>query len=180
MCGLASVGDWARVRDADLADLVDELERHWAQVVIVVGPVLEAPVHHGADRFGASRAAIARADRLVGVCAPSRLGVLRCLDWLAEARRLAPQRPATVVVNGASRSGFSRAELEGQLREHAAAEVIADVVFLPADDRVRRAAWDGSLVGAGPFVRAVEDLATAVAPAAPAARRRRPSLRGRR
>ena len=176
--GLANVGDWNLVRPGDLLTLVDELQKAWDHVVVNAGSRLEdLRGGLGLDRFGVSRAAVGRADRLVGVCSPSPLGVLRFLDWAADARVLAPDVPIWVVINRAPRSGFKRAELEQELRQNMAPELLAGVSFVPDDDRVARAAWDGAPVPRGPFTKAVRDLAHMI-PAVTAGRGRRVARRG--
>ena len=70
------------------------------------------------------------------------------------------------------RSPFKQAELEQAVRTNIAPELLAGLVFLPEDPRVEDAAWQAAPLRRGPFVRAVADLAAALAPA-PARRRRR-------
>ena len=124
---------------------------------------------------GAARAAVAAAEQLVAVCPPTPLGLLRLLDWAAQAHELAPAKPMTVVVNQAPRSRYRRGQLESQLRGNVAPQLLNEIVFVPADDRVCDAVWDGAPVPKGPFSTAIRVLATryAVPPAGGAGPRRR-------
>lgn len=178
--GLANAADWNLIRDGDLITLIDELERAWDHVVINAGPHLEdLGAGMGPDRFGASRATVSRADRLIGVCSASPLGVLRFLDWAAEARALQPDVPIWVVVNRAPKSSYKRAELEQELRQNIGPEILAGLSFVPHDDRVADAVWDGAPVARGPFTKAVGELARIV-PITAAAAGRRAHARARR
>ena len=177
--GLANVSDWGLVRDSDVLTLIDELAREWDHVVVNAGSRLEDLAGGlGVDRYGASRTAVARADRLIAVCSASPLGVLRVLDWAADAHALAPDVPLWVVVNRAPRSSYKRAELEQELRQNTAPEMLAGVSFVPEDERVAQAAWDGAPVRKGPFTRAVRDLVRMIPPVAVAAGRRVAPRRG--
>ncbi|MDQ3640091.1 MAG: hypothetical protein M3450_01160, partial [Actinomycetota bacterium] len=96
--GLANRGDWQLLRGDDVLGLIDELARSWECVVVNLGPHLEDLTRY-VDRFGASRAVVGDADRIVGVCEASPRGVLRFLDWLVEVAELAPDQTVDVAVN---------------------------------------------------------------------------------
>ncbi|HVM02181.1 MAG TPA: hypothetical protein VM263_05870, partial [Acidimicrobiales bacterium] len=113
--GLANREDWALARGGDVAVLLDALRPRWDAVVVNLGPHLE-DLGRWVERFGASRAALGVADAVVGVCEASPRGVLRFLDWLAEASPLVPSRPVHAVVNKVPRSGFRAAEVVERLR----------------------------------------------------------------
>ncbi|MDQ3569789.1 MAG: hypothetical protein M3396_04045 [Actinomycetota bacterium] len=168
--GLANRGDWQLLRGDDVLGLIDELARSWECVVVNLGPHLEDLTRY-VDRFGASRAVVGDADRIVGVCEASPRGVLRFLDWLVEVAELAPDQTVDVAVNRTPRSRFRPAELEEQLREHGGPR-LASVTFLPEDRRVASATWDGVLVPRSRFRDGIEQLAAHVA-GAPAPSRRR-------
>ena len=55
---------------------------------MTTSPLIEDLQRWG-DRFGVSRRVLAIADVVVGCCEPTPRGVLRYLDWIAEAARLA-------------------------------------------------------------------------------------------
>ena len=77
-----------------------------------------------------------------------------------------------VVVNRAPGARFQRGELYEELRRSVP---VVDVVFVPQDTRVVAAAWTGTPVAKGGFVRAVERLAEIVA-ARPRPRTEAPTL----
>ena len=153
LAGLADGRDWPLVRPEDVDALLGLMTRRWATVVVNLGPHLE-DLSRFVDRYGASRAALARSDHLVGVCEATPRGVLRFLDWLVDATAITSDRPVDVVVNRAPRAGFQRAEVADALYEHAGPR-LASVTFAPDDRRVAKAAWDGRLVPPGRFLRAV-------------------------
>lgn len=158
VCGLANPTDWQVVRGDDLAALLRRAAGPWRFVVCDTGPHLEDLVR--LDRWPLSRSATAHADRVVGVCAPTPDGMLRFLDWLVDAAALTPVA-VDVVVNHAPRSPLARAEFEELLRENAAGRV-ASVTFVPADDRLDRAAWDGRDLRRAKFLKALAPLALAL------------------
>ncbi len=168
--GLANRGDWQLLRGDDVRGLIDELARSWGCVVANLGPHLEDLTRY-VDRFGASRAVVGGADRILGVCEASPRGVLRFLDWLVDLAELAPDQTVDLAVNRTPRSPFRHAELEEQLREHAGPR-LASVTFLPEDRHVTSAAWDGVVVPRSDFRRGIEKLAVHVV-GAPAPSRRR-------
>lgn len=157
LVGLADPRDWPLVRPEDMEALLGMAARRWSMVVVNLGPHLE-DLSRFVDRYGTTRAALARADQVVGVCEATPRGVLRFLDWLVDAMTLAPDRPVDVVVNRAPRGAFQRGELAEALHEHAGPR-LASVTFVPDDRRVPAAAWDGRLVPPGRFLRAVGGVA---------------------
>jgi CO dehydrogenase nickel-insertion accessory protein CooC1 len=156
LAGLASRRDWTLLRPDDAADLVRELAKRWARVVVRVGPELE-DLGRWVPRYGVARRCLEQADAVVGVCDGSPLGLLRFLDWLAEAVELVPGGAVDVVLNRVSRSPAQRAELAALLRETAGGR-IRSITAVPRDRRVERAAWDARLVASGPFIRALARL----------------------
>ncbi|MDP9389765.1 MAG: hypothetical protein M3Q48_18075 [Actinomycetota bacterium] len=154
--GLANREDWALARGGDVAALLDALRARWAAVVVNLGPHLE-DLSRWVDRFGASRGALGVADAVVGVCEASPRGLLRFLDWLAEASPLVPSRPVHALVNRVPRSPFKAAEVVERLRTDAGGR-LASVNLAPEDPAVRTAEWAAELVGGRRFRRAVAAL----------------------
>ncbi len=165
VCGLANPVDWQVVRSEDLSALLRRTAGPWRYVVCDTCASLEDLVR--LDRWPLSRAATARADRVIGVCAPTPEGMLRFLDWLADLASLSPVA-VDVVVNRAPRAPTQRAEFEQQLHENAGRRV-SSVTFVPEDGRVARAAWDGRDVGRSRFLKALGPLAAFLSAWPPAA-----------
>ena len=163
--GLADPGQWAEVTPAEVAAVVDELANGCEVVVVQAAPVAEDLGGYGGPaRFGITRRLLADADRVVGVAVASPTGVAQLAAWLPDVRAAAPHAPVDVVMTRAPEDRFRRAELTERLSQDLAP---ASVTLLPADARVERAVWDGTLVRRGPFRRAVADLAAAIIPALP-------------
>jgi hypothetical protein len=75
------------------------------------------------------------------------------LRWLADADRLTGGAPIDVLVNRAPRDQFRRGEL---VEEITRTYQPASFGFIPGDDAVERAAWDGSMVPKGRFRKALD------------------------
>jgi MinD-like ATPase involved in chromosome partitioning or flagellar assembly len=175
--GLSCPDDWPELRPYEVTGVVDELARGYTHVIVNVGARLE-PLRggSGAERHAVSRTLLARADRVVGVGAPTPVGVTRLLSWIDQLHSLAAETPLHLALNRAPRGGFKRGELADELD---AAELGppqgGPVRFLPTDARVEAAAWAGEPPLGGPFVKACSQLAADVlaAGASEAAPRRR-------
>lgn len=152
--GLPNVGDWSEVRPSQVADLVTELTSLFDHVVVNLGSHIEALGFGSAnERFGISRRMIELADRIIAVGLPSPVGVARTLGWLADADRLTGGTPVDLLVNRAPRDQFRRGEL---VEEITRTYQPASFGFIPSDDAVERAAWDGTLVAKGRFRKALD------------------------
>ena len=93
---------------------------------------------------GVSHLAQEEWDALVGDASPF-------LEWAFLASSCGIDHPA-VVINHAPRSVYAKAEIRAEVERVLEP---SSIQFLPVDDRVRRAAWDGTVVRRGPFVRAL-------------------------
>ena len=153
--GMPSPRDWDRIVGNDVDDLLDRCRDRWERVVVTTSPLIEDLQRWG-DRFGISRRAVVDADVVVGCVEPTPRGVLRYLDWLADASVLGAA-PVTVV-NKTTKAKRTTAEVVRQLRDVAGA-LVDDVAEVPADRLVTVAEWDGSLVKRGSFTKAVDSVA---------------------
>ncbi len=156
LVGLASRDDWCLARPDDTADVVAELATHFPTVIARIGPQLEDLSRH-VDRFGMSRLLVGRASRVVGVCDGSTTGVLRFLDWMVDVVGLAGDTRIDVVINRPPRWAGAKAELTDRLRD-IVGERVSNMIIAPHDRRVVRAAWDGDVIGNGPFLKAIRGL----------------------
>ncbi len=120
---------------------------------------------------GEVRDRLAEDAALVLVTAPTPLGVARVAGTLGELAG-APRDATHVVVNRAPQGRFRVAELRAEV---GALDRVSSVHVVPDDPRVGDAAWDGVVVGDGPFSRSVGVLAALLAgdPTRRRARRRR-------
>jgi MinD-like ATPase involved in chromosome partitioning or flagellar assembly len=154
MAGLPNVNDWSEVRPSQMADLVRELTDAFDHVVVNVGSHIEALGFGGAnERFGISRRLIEIADRVIAVTLPTPVGVARTLGWLAEVDRLTGGAQVDLLVNRAPRDQFRRGEV---VEEITRTYQPASFGFVPADESVERAGWDGVLVSKGRFKKALD------------------------
>ena len=159
--GLPNAGAWAQVRPGEIVRVIDRLADD-TDVVVADGAGMLEDVGGGSvgrGRFATARTLVVEADALVAVCDPSPHGVSRFLAWAVEAMALAPAVPMFAVVNRAAATRFRRGELYEELTSSVPA---VDVAFVPLDNRVADAAWDGVPVGRGPFTRAVDAIADRV------------------
>lgn len=160
IAGLASRDDWSLVRADELGELIDELAARWSVVFARLGPQLE-DLSRYVDRYDLSRSAARRAERLIGVCDASATGVLRFVDWLVDSLTLIGDTPIDVILNRTPRSPAIRSQVEDQLRT-IAGDRIGEIVAVPLDRRVERAAWDATTIGRGGFTKALTPYARAL------------------
>lgn len=155
IAGLASRDDWSLLRADDAVGLLDVLAQRWVNVIAKIGSTLdELP---GTPRYEVSRQVVKRAERIVAVTQASPTGLLHFVDWLVEAVPLAGDAPIDVVVNKAPSNPAVRGQIETEL-VNITGERLNSIVFVPADRRVERAAWDASTVDKGPFLRTLSGL----------------------
>jgi MinD-like ATPase involved in chromosome partitioning or flagellar assembly len=96
------------------------------------------------------------ATAIVGVAGASPVGVVRALEWAALVRRRVPATPIHLAVNRAPGARYRREEIRAEIVRTLRPQ---SITWLPTDARVEAAAWDGELVGRGPFRAAVASLA---------------------
>ena len=155
IAGLASRDDWSLLRADDAVGLLDVLAQRWVNVIAKIGSTLdELP---GTPRYEVSRQVIQRAERIVAVTQASPTGLLHFVDWLVDAVPLAGDAPIDVVVNKAPSNPALRGQIETEL-VNITGERLNSIVFVPADRRVERAAWDATTVAKGPFLRSLSGL----------------------
>ncbi len=152
--GLPTPRDWDRLVGNDVETLLDACRDGWERVVVTTSPLIEDLQRWG-DRFGVSRRVLSIADVTVGCCEPSPRGVLRFLDWIAEASVLRPT--VMTVMNKTPKSKRIVAEVTRQLAD-VAGVLIDDVVEVPFDRAVTAAEWDGVVVKRGGFRKAIAAL----------------------
>lgn len=149
--GLATPRDWDRVVPSDVTELLSVCRREWERVVVTTSPLIEDLARWG-DRFGISRRVLTNADIVVGVAEPTPRGVLRYLDWFADAGLL--RADVVTVLNKVPSSRRVAFEARQQLID-TAGSLVDEVWELPLDRAVAAAEWDGLLVGRGRFRKAL-------------------------
>jgi hypothetical protein len=87
---------------------------------------------------------------------------VRLLAWAVDARAQNPGAAVHFVVTRAPGDAFRRGEIQDEVMRTFPA---ASLNFAPGDRRVERAAWEGELVAAGPFTKALVPLVIALGPA---------------
>lgn len=107
-------------------------------------------VDAGENALGPVGSILRRGDRVVAVAAPDPVGVARLVDWYAELPE--PRPTCDVLVNRAPGSPFLRGEIAAEVTR---SMPVSGFGFLPVDDGVSTAAWDGLPVRRGPFHRAL-------------------------
>jgi hypothetical protein len=149
--GLATPRDWDRVVPSDVTELLSACRREWERVVVTTSPLIEDLARRG-DRFGISRRVLTNADIVVGAAEPTPRGVLRFLDWFADAGLL--RADVVTVLNKVPSSRRVAFEARQQLID-TAGSLVDDVWELPLDRAVAAAEWDGQLVSRGRFRKAL-------------------------
>ena len=158
LAGLPSPREWEACSVDDAADLIEVLSEQYGHVIVRVNRYLEdvSPFGVSAGRFAVARRLVADAHQLVVVGDPSPTGVTAVLAWIGEARGLSGE-PVHVVMNHCGRSMYQQAEITEEIGRTFRS---ASVTFVPEDQRVRKAAWQGE---APPPTRFTRALGTAVA-----------------
>ncbi|MDJ0664057.1 MAG: hypothetical protein QNJ75_05820 [Acidimicrobiia bacterium] len=159
--GLPSPREWNTCGPDDAVDLVNELATAYENVVVKADRQLEdlAPFGAQSGRFEIARRLVAEADQLVVVGDPSPTGVTALLSWIGDARALSAA-PIHVVLNHCGRSLYQRGEIRDEIGRTFRS---ASVVFVPEDQRVRKAAWQGEVPAISRLLRALEPVAVRVA-----------------
>jgi hypothetical protein len=170
LSGLPNVAAWSQVRPSEVLDVIEALGRSRRYVIANFASALEDVGRGGRSRHGISRAVASEASEIIGVAPATPVGVTRVLGWVTDVRALNASAPVHLAVNRAPRDAFRKAELDQEIRRTFDPE---SLVFLPHDPRVEAAAWSGTLVGYGPYAKAVAELAVRIAPAQPTARKAR-------
>jgi hypothetical protein len=156
--GLATPRDWDRLVAHDVDGLLATCAAAWERVVVATGPLIEDLQRWG-DRFATSRRVLGMAHVVAGTCEPTPRGVLRYLDWIADASQLADD--VLTVLNKVPRSKRVASEAAQQLIDVGGA-LVDDVIELPFDRSVAEAEWDGRLVARGRYHKAVAGVAAAI------------------
>jgi hypothetical protein len=175
LCGLSNPSDWPDLRPDQVAEVLGELAQLRPQVLVNVAPRIEDLTSaNGLARHGVTRAVLTVADQVVLVAAATPVGITRLLDWVRGSRELLHDKPVHLAINRGPMGGFKRGELE---REIFRAYMPSSLTVLPDDRRVEDAVWNGRPVSAGPFLKAVRQLATALPHTPPAKGRSRAARR---
>ncbi len=162
--GIANSEDWSQLRASDINDLFNAIRKSWKYCVADIGPMLEDLSGYGMERFASSRTTCENSQVIVGVMSPTPTGYLRFLDWMASLRTLGQENPVAIVINNAPKSSYVRGELESQLIRDVDARYISSISFLPSDENVIKANWEGQRVAKGPFATAIAQLVDIVVP----------------
>ncbi len=161
LAGLPSPREWEACGVDDSADLVGVLAGAHVNVIVRVNRHLEdlSPFGVTVGRFAVARRLAADADQLVVVGDPSPTGVTAVLSWIGDARAISGE-PVHVVMNHCGRSLYQQGEITEEIGRTFRS---ASVVFLPEDQRVRKAAWQGEVAPLGRFTKALDPLVSMVA-----------------
>jgi DNA-binding NarL/FixJ family response regulator len=163
VAGIPNPREWENLSETEAADLVGELATGFEVVVVKINRHLEdlSSFAGTAGRFDVGRRVAGLADQVVAVTSASPLGGARLLALAGDLRHVT-LAPIHVVVNQAPSSQFVQGEIGEELSRSMAP---ASLTFLPMDARVRKAAWQGSVVRSGGFVRRLGRLAERFVPA---------------
>ncbi|MDZ4826214.1 MAG: hypothetical protein SGJ13_07080 [Actinomycetota bacterium] len=157
--GLPNPRAWAQVRPGEVVRILDRLVNEEDCVVVDGIGSLEDVGGPTRSRNAVARALVLEANVLVAVCDAGPVGVARLLTWAMDVRSLAPDTPLVVAVNRAPTARFRRGELYDEITRTLP---VIDVVFVPSDRKVTEAAWNGTSVARGGFVRGVTHVGEVV------------------
>ncbi len=160
LSGVPSPVDRTRLRRGDVAEVLLEICREVKATVVNIGlwemPTDDRPLWESGT---VADAVLEMAGALVGVALPTPVGMVRMIEWIGGLRARHPGITAYVVVNRTPGSLFVRKALAEELRSAMGGVRVA---FLPEDQLVSEAAWNGVLVERGKFRRGCDRLADQV------------------
>lgn len=162
--GIANLEDWSQLRSSEINDLFNAIKKSWRYCVADTGPLLEDLSGYGMERFASSRTTCENSQIIVGVMSPTPTGYLRFLDWMASIRTLANENAIAIVINNAPKSAYVRGEIESQIVRDIDSKYIASINFVPIDENVAKANWEGQRVTKSPFSSAVAQLVNEIVP----------------
>jgi MinD-like ATPase involved in chromosome partitioning or flagellar assembly len=156
LCGLAGASRASLPAD-DVSAVLRELAADHSVVVANASAKVGLPGRaEGAHISPIAMSVLAAAGSVVLVGAASPVGVTRIVSWLSEAGSLIRQGDVHLVLNRFPGGGFRAAEIVDELL---LLSTPRSVTVVPADQRVQRAEWRGTIVRRGPFQRAMAHLA---------------------
>ena len=156
IAGLATPRDWDRLVAHDVVDMLDTVPRRVGASRRHDEPTRSRTFSAGATGSESAGRVLRSADVVVGCAEPTPRGT-SAIPRLADRRRLLASgdadrcstrcpRPSASPPRSAGSSSTSAGDLEGARIE------------IPFDRRVATAEWDGTIVGQGPFAKAVAGL----------------------
>ena len=162
--GIANPEDWSQLRSSDIEDLFAAARKSWRYIICNTGPFAEDLSGYGIERFGATRSALTCADVIIGVMSPTPTGYMRFLDWMASLRTLGADKQVFIVVNNMPKSSYIQGEIESQLARDVDPRYFGGLFFIPHDEKVGKAEWEGQKVSRGSFLNGVAQVASYVIP----------------
>jgi hypothetical protein len=141
-----------------LVRLVEEALVFYDQVLVEASWLVGSP--SGRERFGAARAVLLLADRVVVFASADPEGGARLVEWRASSVAAGVQAPCWAVFGRARSSRYERSHLASLLAGNTGDHPFTGVTFLPEDPVVARARWNAEVVWKGPWSRAVRALAS--------------------
>jgi MinD-like ATPase involved in chromosome partitioning or flagellar assembly len=165
ICGLEQPGAWETVAPVEVAGVVAELSTRFTYTIVqTAAPIEDLP----SGRHAVARRMLQVADRVLVVADANPVGLQRLTRWMWYASTLLEPSAVHVVCNHSHQE--TRADIEREVLRTLAHSSIS---HLPADGRVRNAAWALELVATGPYTRAVATLLDERFPETRPERRRR-------
>ncbi|HTT91279.1 MAG TPA: hypothetical protein VMF65_17115 [Acidimicrobiales bacterium] len=146
---------------AELLRLLEEAATAYDHVLVETSWLVGLP--SGRERFGASRAVLAAADRAVVLASADPEGAARLVEWRAAALAAGFRGPGWAAFGRTRPSRYERSHLANVLQVNTGRHPFEAVWFLPEDATLARARWNAEIVWKGPWLRNVNRLADAVA-----------------
>ena len=150
-----------------LVRLAEEALGSYDHVLVEASWLVGSP--SGRERFGAARAVLVLADRVVVFASADPEGAARLVEWRASSLAAGVQAPCWAAFGRARSSHYEKSHLASLLAGNTGGHPFAGVSFLPEDPVVARARWNAEIVWKGPWARAVRALADATTSSAPQA-----------
>jgi len=159
LTGLPDPADWHTIGTEEIVDLLDTLSRKHDELILKTSPFLEDdPINIRQGRFDLSRSLIGMATEVICLIEPTPIGLSRALTWAAKTQKMT-SASLHVVFEARPLSLFQRGELSDELLRNLSPQ---SITWLPVDNGMERAVWNGTVVPKGSFVRTVVKLGAAM------------------
>ena len=159
LTGLPDPSDWHTIGTEEIVDLLDTLSRRHDELIIKTFPYLEDDhINARRGRFDVSRSLMDLATEVICLVEPTPIGLSRALTWAAKIQKMT-SASLHIVFEARPLSMFQRGELSDELLRNLSPQ---SITWLPVDNGMERAVWNGTEVPKGSFVRTVVKLGAAM------------------
>ncbi|HTV12640.1 MAG TPA: hypothetical protein VME20_12355 [Acidimicrobiales bacterium] len=143
-----------------LERVLEEALGSYAKVLVETGWLIGSP--SARERFSSTRSVLQLASAVCVVASCDPEGAARLVQWKASALLAGISAPCWAVFGRARLSRHQKDHLRALVQSNTGGHPFAGIGFIPEDDAVQTARWNGELVTKGSWHRAMRELAAAI------------------